>query len=429
MIYLDNNGTTVMPKKVIDKMCAWMNKGNPSADYKSARDCCSLMDAFRTFIAASCKFTPVIGHHETQAQSPNSYYVIFTSGASESNSFILRSVVDSYNFNNRTVPHIVVSAVEHKSLLACAEQLALTGRAELSIVRPNALGFVEPSDIDSAIQANTCLVCVMAANNETGCINNIKAIGAVAHKRNVPFYTDAVQTFGKFMIDPIAQNVDAFCASFHKLYGPPGVGLLVVKKKFADGYKMMPQICGTQQDGMRGGTEALHNIAGAFEATKIAWANRAKKNMALAGLKAYFLGRLAKVMPTQNYADYLESIRSAKAAAVPADKFAVVISPCEKIYNPNTIMISIVMLDETKQKNKFCNVEFKKKLQTVGIIVSIGSACNTSSDKASYVLVSMGIPQVLKRGILRISMSDYTTKQDLDGLLSEISKLTIAAPS
>jgi cysteine desulfurase len=414
MIYLDNNATTIVPRVVIEQMTAWINKGNPSSDYKTAKLIRIMMKSFRKYIAANCHFTSY-EPDETKEPSDNRgvYQIIFTSCASESNNTIVRSIAAAYRFNTKTIPHVVVSAIEHKSLLDCAEQLRDLGEIELTIVRPDALGFIQPDDVAAAIKANTCLVSVMYANNETGVINDVRRIGELAHARKVPFHTDAVQSFGKYLLDPIAFNVDAFSVSFHKMHAPPGIGALIVRKQLVDFFHLLPVVCGSQNCGLRGGTENVPGIAAAFEATKYTWVGRAEKNRTLLQNKAKMILMLTTAaahyrMPVVTYGDYL------RGAANDAENAIVIISPATKVYLPNTVFLAVV-----SRRVEMCNVQIKKALERRNIIISVGSACNTSNKSASHVLYSMGVDDYIKRGALRVSLGDETTLDEVKVFVKE----------
>lgn len=416
MIYFDANATTIMPKDVIDQMVLWMNKGNPSADYKTAKLSRQMMSQFRKYIAKNCNFNnyPLdIGEDQNTPFDPKkTYQIIFTSCASESNNQMIRSVVDSYKNITNNKPHIIMSSIEHKTSLECVKCLLDNHNIELTLIRPNSQGFIEPSDIEKGIRSNTALISIMNANNETGAIMDITSIGKIAHKYKIPFHTDAVQTFGKFLIDPIKSNVDAFSISFHKLHGPQGMGALIIKRAFIDSFKLCPLICGSQNCGMRGGTENVAGVAGSFEATKYTWKNRNDKNKHLTQMKKYFLNKLATILPCQSFELY-------KLKPLNFNLFVVVFSPDLKNFLPNTILLSIV-----KPAPPFvCNADMKKEFENNGIILSIGSACNTSSDKASHVLTAMGADQYIKKGTLRISFLDSVNKNQINTFFDVFQKV------
>ncbi|NBQ44027.1 MAG: aminotransferase class V-fold PLP-dependent enzyme, partial [Mycobacteriaceae bacterium] len=203
VVYLDNNATTLMPGKVIDALNAWCNRGNPSSEYASAREARQMMDAFRQQVAVECGF---------ELDGPNAYAVVFTSGASESNCHIVTSAVRSYAAKTGRLPHVITSAAEHKSLLACCERLASERLCQLTILPVGragpGLGAVDPAAVAAALRPNTCLVSIMAANNETGVLSNLREISKAVRKARVPLHSDAVQLFGKSAVRPVALGVD-----------------------------------------------------------------------------------------------------------------------------------------------------------------------------------------------------------------------------
>lgn len=428
MIYLDNNATTSMSPEVLKAMLKWSNRGNASASYASARESRQMMLSFARYIGKLCKVSicegnpregdphmgPVSGGEGTAVDRPRGEWcVFFVANASEANAFIITSTVDSCTdwgtlSLGTSPPHLVVSAVEHKSVLLTVENLSARGRCTVTYVSPDVSGGISPADIEAAIRHNTCLVVCMHANNETGTINDVHAIGKVAHKHGVPFYTDTVQTFGKFPLNP-GDSIDGFNCSFHKLGGPPGVGVLILRRKFLNGYGLRPLIPGSQNEGMRGGTENLPGIGASFVALRLAMENRAEKNRKLAVMAGIFVSELSARIPLRSYRDYL-------LARAKSEIEIILISPIplgtgnapRQSTLPNTILLSVVK----HAGERICNGKLKQSLERQGIIVSIGSACNTSSSKASHVLRAMKADAAIRAGTLRISFGDRNTPED-----------------
>jgi cysteine desulfurase len=180
MIYLDNNATTNMPIQVCKEVVNHFNMGNPSASHRSAKKAQKIMHDFRQEIAKICEFSA-----DCSGQiAPNQYEIIFTSGASEANSMIITRVIDSYLMSGR-IPHIIISAYEHKSILDAVKYHRDIRRCASTLITPAPTGHIIPETIESAIRPDTALVCVMHANNEIGACNNISEIGKIAHKHNV----------------------------------------------------------------------------------------------------------------------------------------------------------------------------------------------------------------------------------------------------
>lgn len=425
--YLDANSTTFCSQPVIDAMTMWLNRGNPSAEYASAREARRMMDAFRKEIAIECGF---------ELEGKDAFEAVFTASGSESNCFIVSSAVRSYLAKTGVLPHVITSAVEHKSLLLCCLRLVKEKLCQLTVLPVGragpGLGAVAPTALSAAMRPNTCLVSIMAANNETGILNNLRELAAIAHAARVPFHTDAVQLFGKSVLRPKQLGLDAFSASFHKLHGPPGVGLLVVKRTLVTGYDLAAHVCGTQNGGLRGGTENVPGIAAAFTAFRLVMQDRAQKTARVLRLRNAIKASLASRFPCfyvdAHPADAPPSIdggitppgpaphrgsseaRRAIAAAEKADTAVLFwIAPeDERTVLPNTLLLAV-------RRTGFCNRATCAALEKRGVIVSLGSACNALEGKAgtpSSVVVAMGVPAPLHRGVLRVSLSDDTTADD-----------------
>jgi cysteine desulfurase len=412
LVYLDNNATTMMNKDTILEWVKWTNKGNPSASYSSAKECRQNILKFKEYLAKLCNFK--LDDNEICSDDDNAYRVIFTSCATESNNTIIRSICEAYEIASEVMPHIILSAIEHKSSIECATHLRDIGRIQLTLVKPTEFGFVKPEDVKTAIQENTCLISIMHANNEIGSINNIQAIGKIAHDNNIPFHTDVAQTFGKFPIKPIESNVDAFSISFHKIYGPPGVGALIIKSKLMKGYRLCACISGTQNYNFRGGTENTPGLAASFKALTIAMTDRTTKNSRLSDIKRTFIRQLSNRVPCRTYTEYLQDKPSHSLEII-------VLSPYDINYLASTIFISVVK--HVKQGKPICNSELKHKLELAGYIVSIGSACNTDSKNASHVIYALGLDDKMKKGALRITLSDDTNPTDINDLPLTIAKI------
>ena len=412
-VYADNNGTTMMSERVIEKINKWMNKGNASAIYADAVGITKLIQDFKERIAYECNF------------SLGEYNVYITSGASEANNFILRSIAKSYIRIQHRKPHFIVSAIEHKSLLECAKELESDDKIQLSIINPTQSGIITQKAVAAQIQANTCLVCVMHANNETGVINEIDQIGPFLENKNpsIPFYVDAVQTFGKFPIDPRGRRITAFCGSFHKFGGPPGIGVIVLAKNFHEGYKLCSEICGSQNNGMRGGTENIPYIGGAHEAIKETFIDRTKKNRDMLAQQMYVIKHLMKNIPTSKFAEWGPTEKSACTGILnynntgnPPRVEMIIIGigetkdPSLRASQclPNTVMLAF--LNHRADSRKICNYKLQEKLYSKGVIVGLGSACNKG--QKSYVLDAMGVPEDVINSTIRISFGDKNEDQD-----------------
>ena len=402
MIYLDNNATTVMSPETIAEMVSWCNRGNPSAGYASARESRAMMEWLRQYIGKICKFNPCCKEQRdinTNEQPQNDraggeYTVIFTSGASEANCTILSGIINAYMELHGAVPHIIMSAIEHKSLLTMAESYESRGLANVSWIAPTRSGHIRPEDVAAAITDTTCGIFVMHANNETGAINDIHAIGEIAARTRVHFHCDTVQSFGKHPVRVDQDHIDSFCISFHKLGGPPGCGALIVRSCIVD--QFVPLISGTQNSGYRGGTENVPGLGASLHAISVCMRDREAKNARVFALKQYMMSQFAAVY----YTDYTP--RSTATVCF--------LGKPTQYYLGNTLLLAVIKREEPY----VCNTKIKEFLEARGIVVSVGSACNTASAKASHVLYAMGADQYIRKGAIRISLGDLTTRDDID---------------
>lgn len=393
-VYLDNNASTIIPNEVKKEIVEWINCGNPSTLYGKSDECKQLMKNLRNYIARKCGF------------SLKKYCILFTSCASESNNTIIRSVCDSYAAKTNKFPHVVTSQIEHKSILECLENMEKLNLAEVTYVKPYN-GVIRPIDVKDALQDNTCLISIMHGNNETGAMNNIKSIGLMAKQKGIPFHVDAVQTFGKYCFNPTELNVDAYSVSLHKLHGPLGIGLLIISKDLVDVYELCPIIAGAQNDHLRGGTENMPAIAGAFTALKYNFEKREEKNDHILMLKKYLISELKKYIPYELLSEY------------PNDELVrikiVQISPNRNCMC-NTLLISVL-----DRQDDLCNKKICEELSKRNICIGTGSACNSNSSRnVSHVLDAMDIPDELTKGVIRISLSHMNTKDDIDKFVREL---------
>jgi cysteine desulfurase len=378
-------------------MVKWMEIcANPSSNNKMSLEAKKIIEEGKKYILKHC------------GVNSKKYTVIFTSGGTESNSFIIRSSVSSYIKIKKHKPHIIISSIEHNSIIDCCEKLLKNNCIELTKIKPDNFGIIDPKLIAENIKINTCLISIIFLNNEIGSINDIKEIGNIAHLNNIPFHTDAVQIFGKYSINLKKNNIDAISVSFHKFYSPKGIGLIIINNDFINGYELEGIINGSQQNGLRGGTENVSSIAGAIIGMKNNFNNRIEKNKLLLKYRNNLLDNLSKYIDIIYYNDYINNIKTYKNI----DYFIILFGPYRKNINQyveNTILISII-----SNKKKICNIDLKKNLEKNNIIVSIGSACSTYSKLASHVLYELNAPDIVKRGTLRISFGDNNNINEIN---------------
>jgi cysteine desulfurase len=399
IIYLDNNGTTRICKEAKKSMMSWIDsRANPSSDSIISKKSKEMIDCATDYMLKHCHV------------SRSTHTAIFTSGASESNSFILRSVVDAYLRGTKKKPHIITSATEHKSIIKCCNHLLEDELANVTFIEPTAYGCIDPELVKKAITANTAIISIMTANNEIGCLNNIRAIGSISHSYKIPFHTDATASFGKYRYNLMSDNIDAISMSFHKLYGPMGIGMIILNNDLIKGYVLKGLISGTQFNSLRGGTENVPAIAGALACMQSTFTKRLEKNKKMYALKLRIISGLNKYIHKGSYKSYFDN------ATKKRNEF-VVLGPTPTLTSvlPNTLLISFAKnVSEPNDNKPFCNVHLKKCLNKKKIIVSIGSACSTSSPEASHVIYAIKAPLVIRQGVIRVSLSDDNTTKEID---------------
>lgn len=365
--YFDNNSTTLIPVPVRNKINKWMSCGNPSnIHHKLGRSAKKAMEKARYDIAK---------HLGVKTKE-----IYFTGCATDSNNIAIHSLV---NMNRKK--HIITSAFEHKCVLEKCRDLKKHGY-DVTYIFPNKKGIINVDDVKRAIRKDTCLITIMHANNELGTIQDIKKIGEIAKQHNIPFHSDCVQTIGKFKLNPYKLNLTSMSFSGHKFHGPKGIGGLFMK----EGTKCIPlEFGGEQERSMRPGTENVPNIVGMARALKLVHENRENKNKKLKKMSKYILDELKK-----NGINYI----------LLGDKNKRI---------PNTLLMSFIY-------DKFCNGKLIKYLDSNNICLSIGSACNTKSSKASHVLKSIKAGKKIKQGTIRISLCDYNTMEECKYLVKKI---------
>jgi cysteine desulfurase len=256
----------------------------------------------------------------------------------------------------------------------------------ITYLKPTINGIITPSDLKNALKPDTILVSIMHANNETGTIQNIPELAAIAHQNGAIFHTDAVQSTGKipYKIDQL--GIDMLSLSAHKFYGPKGVGLLYVKKKT----KIVPlSHGGSHEYHRRAGTENLPGIVGLAKALEIALGDMQAESERLGKLKAAFIEGLRKRIPD---------------IAIIGD---------QKNCVPNTANVSFMGAE---------GESIVLSLDLKGIAVSSGSACSSGSISASHVILALGIPPESAHGVIRFSFGRSNNMEDVEYVLEVLEK-------
>jgi len=361
-VYLDHNATTPLDERVLEAMMPYLRGeyGNPSSVHRFGRIARAAVDTAREQVAQ------LANAHPTQ--------VIFTSGGTEANNLAVKGVA-----GRLVAGKIAVSAVEHASVMGPARALARRGW-RLSEIAVDLQGRVGKEAVTAVLDAQTRLVSVMTANNETGAIQDIAAISDAVRAAGAVMHTDAVQAAGKLALDFGASGAQMMSLSAHKLYGPKGVGALLVDKAV----DMEPLLDGGGQErGRRGGTENVAGVVGFGAAAELAVKELEARRARLHELRSQL-------------EDGVRALRGAVIFAEQAQRL------------PNTVYFAVPGIDgETLMLN----------LDTMGIAVSSGSACSSESGGPSHVLTAMGVDTDLARCAIRVSVGDRNSAADVDTLL------------
>lgn len=370
-VYLDYASTTYVSSEVLNEMLPCFNAiyGNSNSLHGYGREAASLVDRARDRIKNA------IG-----AEKSNEIY--FTSGGTEANNWAIKGLAHAYSEKGK---HIIVSKIEHKSLLDACASLEEEG-FEVSYISVDKHGLVNMGELIHLIRKDTILVSIMAVNNEIGTIQNIKAIAKICHDYNVLFHTDASQAIGALKINVKDMEIDAMTLTAHKVYGPKGVGALYLK----DGIRIENLIYGgSQERGKRGGTVNLPSVVGFGKAVESANRDIMINQQKVRNVREYFLKNVTEKIPYVWVNGH------------PIQKVNGILNLCFEMVDKE----SLLML-----------------LDIEGVAVSAGSACTSNSTLQSHVLKAMGISDEFANSSIRFSFGKNTTKADLDYAIDALVK-------
>ncbi len=364
-VYLDNAATTPLLPEVREAMLPYLAEdfGNPSCIHEWGDAAREAMDTARARVAR------LIG--------ANAEEIIFTGSGTESNNFAIKGLALAQQNKGK---HVVVSAIEHFSVLHSARTLEKWG-FELSLVPVDKYGKVNPEDVLKALRKDTVLVSVMHANSEMGSIEPIKEIAKVTREKGVVFHTDAVATAGTIPVEVKELGVDALSLAGNQFYGPKGVGALWVRK----GVRIMPLLDGgVQEGGRRAGTENVPAIGGLGKAAELATADMEVRIERLTALR----DRLLIELP--------DKIDHVVVTGHPQNRLPGNASFCVEFIEGEAMLML---------------------LNSRGVAVTSGSACTSRALKASHVLIAMGLSHALAQGSLLFSFGLDNTNEDVDYVL------------
>ena len=371
LIYLDNAATTKTAPEVVEAMLPYFTEhfGNPSSVYGFAAANKEVITRQREIIA------------DTLGAKSNEIY--FTAGGSESDNWALIATAEAYASKGK---HLITSKIEHHAILHTCEYLEKKG-FEVTYLDVDENGIVDLEQLKSAIREDTILISIMYANNEIGTIQPIREIGAIAHEHGILFHTDAVQAFGQVPINGDEDQIDMLSASGHKLNGPKGIGFLYIRK----GVKIRSFIHGgAQERRRRAGTENVPGIVGFGKAVERAVSTMEARTKKERELRDYLIERIEKEIPYCR----LNGDRTKRL--------------------PNNVNFSFRFIE---------GESLLIMLDMKGICASSGSACTSGSLDPSHVLLAIGLPHEIAHGSLRMTLSEETTKEDLDYVVENLKEI------
>lgn len=370
-IYLDNAATTQMHPEVFEAMKPYFTEcyANPSSVYSFAGEANKAVSRAREALAK------VVG------AKPEEIY--FTAGGSESDNWAIKATAEAYANKGK---HIITTKIEHHAILHTCEYLEKKGY-EITYLDVDEYGSVVPEVLENAIRPDTILISIMTANNEIGTIQPIAQIGRIAKAHGVLFHTDAVQAFGHIAMDVDTMNIDMLSASGHKLGGPKGVGLLYIRK----GIKIRSFIHGgAQERARRAGTLNVPGIIGFGKAAEIASVSMSQRAEYETNLRNYLIERVLEEIP-------FSRLNGAKDRRLPNNAHF-----CFRYIEGESMLL---MLDGK------------------GIFASSGSACTSGSLAPSHVLLAIGLSHEIAHGSLRLTLSEHTTKEEIDYVVDELKQI------
>lgn len=366
-VYLDNNATTQVAPEVLEAMLPYFHDlyGNPSSMHSFGGQVAQKIREAREQVAALIGATPD--------------EIVFTSCGTESDNAAIRSALATYPEKR----HIVTSRVEHPAVKSlCAN---LTGQGyRITELPVDKNGILDLEQYVASLSADTAIVSLMWANNETGVIFPVEKAAELAHERGILFHTDAVQTTGKMPVNMEKNTIDMLSFSGHKLHAPKGIGVLYIRK----GTRFSPFLIGGHQEkGRRGGTENTPSIVGLGKACELAVAHLGAENTTVKQLR--------------------DRLEAAILAGIPQSR----VNGDIQQRLPNTTNISFEFVE---------GEGILLLMNEHGICASSGSACTSGSLQPSHVLRAMGVPFTMAHGSIRFSLSVYNTAEEIDFVIEKL---------
>ncbi|MCD6113058.1 MAG: IscS subfamily cysteine desulfurase [Bacteroidales bacterium] len=372
LIYLDNNATTPLHPQVKEVIIEAMELyGNPSSMHSFGRSSKEPINEARNKIANFLGATPE--------------EIIFTASGSESDNTVIHNIFwNSLDAKNSSKNHVITSSIEHPAILHTLKEYEKKGLLSVSFLPVDKYGTISTDDVKKAINKNTALITIMAANNEIGTIQPINEIGEIAKENNIYFHTDAVQAAGKISLNVKEINADFLTISGHKIYAPKGIGVLYVKK----GIKINPLVYGGHHEkSRRAGTENTIGIIALGKAVEVVGQEMEEENKKLLFLK--------------------EKLKKGLLDNIPD----IIINGHPENSLPNTLNVSFKYI-EGESILLYSDLE--------GIAVSTGSACSTGSLEPSHVIMALEPDPERAHSSIRFSLGRENTKEDIDYVIEKL---------
>ena len=372
LIYLDNNATTPLHPQVKEVIIEAMELyGNPSSMHSFGRSAKEPINEARNKIANFLGATPE--------------EIIFTASGSESDNTVIHNIFwNSLDAKNSSKNHVITSSIEHPAILHTLKEYEKKGLLSVSFLPVDKYGTISTDDVKKAINKNTALITIMAANNEIGTIQPINEIGEIAKENNIYFHTDAVQAAGKISLNVKEINADFLTISGHKIYAPKGIGVLYVKK----GIKINPLVYGGHHEkSRRAGTENTIGIIALGKAVEVVGQEMEEENKKLLFLK--------------------EKLKKGLLDNIPD----IIINGHPENSLPNTLNVSFKYI-EGESILLYSDLE--------GIAVSTGSACSTGSLEPSHVIMALEPDPERAHSSIRFSLGRENTNEDIDYVIEKL---------
>jgi cysteine desulfurase len=375
LIYLDNNATTPIDKRVLDAMMPFLTDmyANANSSHQFGAY------AYEAVKSARVQVSELIG--------AESYEIVFTSGATEAINLAIKGVAENYQSKGK---HIVTVSTEHSAVLDTCQYLESKGfEVTYLAVKPN--GLIDLDELKIVLRDDTILVSVMLANNETGVIQPIKEIAELSHNVGALFMSDATQAVGKIPVHVDELGIDLLCLSGHKLYAPKGVGALYVRQRM--NRVKIPALLhgGGHEKGLRSGTLNVHGIVALGAACSIAQKEMTKNPESIKALRDYLESELLKIEGTSvngNTSSRLFNTSNMLFHGTDSDAIIMGLS------NPDNDLPMIA--------------------------VSNGSACTSASIEPSHVLTAMGLDEVAAFSSIRFSIGKFNTQKEMDMVIDAV---------